>query len=1004
MAGIYPIPSTRTSSLLSQQRLISQLQLDQIDIQRLQTQISTGRRLTVPSDDSSAALRAVSIQRLLELKSQNKVNLTTSQSYLDATDTAVANVAQLLTSVRSTAQGAVGVTASDADRQAAVSEIHGAIEQLLSIGNEKFRDRYLFAGSRNGTRPFVSGNHVIRYDGSEGDLHSYTDVDLLTATNVAGSSIFGAFSSQVVGTADLNPITTRDTRLADLHGGEGVFRGRIAISDGTNTSIVDLTGAETLGDVADAIQAAPPTGRVLIAQVTTQGLDIDIDDAPGTNLTIREVSEGTTAADMGILTEFPAGQGPIVGTDLNPRLIATTRLTDISGERARAYLNPAGANNGIVLESRQRGTASNGVAIQYVDDSKLQAAPGLSAGNETVNYSQPAVAARASVPFSGFNNNLLLTATTAGTSLNNVEIRIANAGVIGNDAQVSYDSVGRVLTVGIDATGATQISQVINKINADGHFTATYDGSDPVDGGYSPTATITPSDAGVLTGNTSNSGGDAGTIFVHIQPGATTANHVVAALLANAQVTAEFDVNLDDSDTSSPAFAGVGYVDTATTTSASGGSGADFDQTSGLRITNGGTTYTVDLSPAETIEGVLNRINGSGAGVLAELNSDGTGINVRSRLSGTDLSIGENGGTTATQLGIRSFTLSTPLAELNHGRGVQGAAGTDFTIQRNDGTSFDVDIGTAQTIGDVLNTINNHPSNLSAATKVTARLATYGNGIELVDDDPVGTNQLQVQPTFGSDAAIDLGLVTRGSTVSAPPTPAIAATAGLSFGSPNTDIRLTANQAGTSYNGVQVIFADTLVGNVAVASYNGTLRQLTVNLSAGSTTASTIVSAIQSEGTFSASLDLTSDLTNDGSGIPGATGIAGTTAGGEAELLTGSDVNPQEVSGVFNSLLRLSDALTANDLPGIERALAMLDVDYDRINFARAEVGLRGQNLDVLRNRIADEENQLKDTLSKEIDTDFSAAVSELAGRQAALEASLRLAAQIHQLSLLNFL
>ena len=1007
MAGIYPIPSSRSSEFLTQTRAISQLFGDQIDIQRLQAQIATGIRLTAPSDDAPAAVRGIAIQRLLELKDQHRVNLQTSQSYLDATDLSVSSVADLLLGIRSTVQGSIGTTASDADRQAAIVDIQGAIQQLLSVANQRFRDRFLFAGSRGATTPFVNANNVVRYDGNEGSLESFTDTDLLTATNVPGSHIFGALSAQVLGSADLTPITARDTRLADLHGGEGIFKGRIAVSDGTNTSIVDLSLAETLGDVADLIQASPPQGRTLNVRVTSEGLFIDIDDTPSTNLTIREVSGGTTAADLGILQTFSAGNGPIIGTDLDPRLIPTTSLVNILGVRASASLNSAGQNNGILFEASTLGPANNGVAIQYVDDSKLQAAPGLTAGNETVTYSQVPVAARAAVPFSGFNNNLLLTANTPGTDFNNVEIRVVDAGAIGNNALVTYDSVSKILEIGIDTTGMTEVQRVITKINAEGTFTAAYDASNPADGGYLATATIPASDAGVLTTNTTNSGGNAGTIFVNIQTGGTTANDVIAALQANAQVAAQFEVTLDDSDTSSPAFAGVGFVDVETIATTAGGAGEALDQTSGLRIVTGGQTYLIDLSSAETMEDVLNAINNSGAGVLAQISDSGTGINVRARLSGTDFSIGENGGTTATQLGIRSIGLTTPLAELNHGRGIHQKSGDDFTIVRNDGTSFGVDISSALTVGDVLDLINNNPANLNPATRVVARLAATGNGIELVDDSPVGASTLQVQTVFGSNAAIDLGLVASGQTVSSAATPAAQASAAISFPPPNdlnTAFRITASQGGTSFNGVNVIFVNALVGDVASASYNSGLGQLTINLDATATTTNTIMAAIQTEGTFTAALDTSSDPTNDGSGIPGATGPVGTTSGGTEEILTGSEINPQEVEGVFNSLLRLISALEDNNLQDIERAMGLLDQDFDRINFTRAEIGFRGQNLDALSNRIEDEENQLRDTLSKEIDTDFPRAIADLTFRQAALEASLRFAGQLSQLTLLNFL
>jgi flagellar hook-associated protein 3 FlgL len=1006
MAGLYPIPSTRTSTLLTQNRLTSQMFSDQVAMARLQAQISTGIRLTAPSDDAPAAVRGIALQRLLELKDQHQVNLKTSQSFLDATDTSVNSVSDLLLRIRSTVQGSIGVLATDQDREAAVVEIEGAMQQLLSVANQKFRDRYLFAGSRDSTIPFVFDGNTVRYDGNEGNLQSYTDTDLLTATNVPGSDIFGAISAQVLGNTDLTPITSRDTLLADLRGGQGISDGRIAISDGTSTSIVDLSGAETLGDVADLIAANPPAGRRLTARVTSQGLFIDIDDGPNTNLTIREVSSGTTAGELGILATFSAGNGPIIGNDLDPKMSLSTRLDQILGVKATALLNSDGPNNGILVEAKLPGAGDNGVAIHYVDDSKLHASPGLTAGNETVTYSTVPVAARASLAFSGFNNNLLLTANAAGTDLNNVEIEIVDGGAIGNNADIVYDGVLKKLTIAIDNTGLTTVQRVITMVNADGHFTATYDASNPADGGFVGTAAIPITDAGVISGNTSNSGGDANTIFVNIQPGATTANQVVAALQANAQVAAQFDASLDDSDSTSPAFVGTGFVEVAATSLTEGGSGTSLDQSSGLQIISRGQTFTVDLSTAETVEDVLNAINTSGAGVLAQINETGTAINVRARVSGTDFSIGENGGSTATQLGIRSISLTTPLSQLNHGRGVIQAVGDDFTIARADGTSFTVDIDAALTVGNVLDLINTNAGNLNPANQVIARLALTGNGIELVDGSS-GAGQLQVQATFGSHAAIDLGLVAAGQTTSSPPAAGNSATAGIAFPSPNdlnTAFQVTAVSGGSQLNGVNIVFANSLVGDVATATYSSALNQLTIDLDSSATTTNTILAAIQAEGTFTAILDTSADPTNDGSGIPNATGTVGTTSGGTAAVLTGTEINPQEVEGVFNTLLRLAAALETNNEQDIERGMALLDIDFDRIVHSRAEVGFRGRNLEALKSRIDDETNQVKDALSKEIDTDYAAAIAGLTSRQAAYEASLRLTAQLSQITLLNFL
>ena len=135
----------------------------------------------------------------------------------------------------------------------------------------------------------------------------------------------------------------------------------------------------------------------------------------------------------------------------------------------------------------------------------------------------------------------------------------------------------------------------------------------------------------------------------------------------------------------------------------------------------------------------------------------------------------------------------------------------------------------------------------------------------------------------------------------------------------------------------------------------------------------------------------------------GATAALGTSSG-TGDTLTGSDPNPQEVSGIFNSLLRLEDALESFDRGKLERAVALLDQDFDRLNFARGEVGARGKTLQTVQSQLEDEKVLLTSNLSDEIDTDLPDAISQLAARQAALQASLQLAGQVFQLSLLNFL
>jgi len=157
------------------------------------------------------------------------------------------------------------------------------------------------------------------------------------------------------------------------------------------------------------------------------------------------------------------------------------------------------------------------------------------------------------------------------------------------------------------------------------------------------------------------------TLTVKVQAGVSTATQVAASISAEGTFTAL----VDSRDASSQAYAGSGQVEVANFGAiTSGGSGEVLDTASGLMLTNGGKTVTLNTSSAQTVEDLLNLINGTGLGLLAEINATANGINVRSRLSGTDFTIGENGGVLATQLGIRTYVGGTQLSALNRGLGV----------------------------------------------------------------------------------------------------------------------------------------------------------------------------------------------------------------------------------------------------------------------------------------------------------------------------------------------
>ncbi len=197
---------------------------------------------------------------------------------------------------------------------------------------------------------------------------------------------------------------------------------------------------------------------------------------------------------------------------------------------------------------------------------------------------------------------------------------------------------------------------------------------------------------------------------------------------------------------------------------------SDLTAVSGLGsfiISNAGQSRTIDLSGAKTVQDVMNVIKAADIGVRVEISPDGKSLNVLNDLSGGKMSIyNVPGGDTADQLGIRSVRRDTPLSEFNHGRGVQILSGNvdpvtgqpdplldrDFTVHLHDGTSFDVDLSGANTLGDVVDIMN-----AAGPSSFTASIDSGSGGL-LLTDSTTGTNKLKIEVLNGSFAAQDLGI------------------------------------------------------------------------------------------------------------------------------------------------------------------------------------------------------------------------------------------------------
>jgi flagellar hook-associated protein 3 len=897
MSGIVPVPTTRVGDYFVRQQLVGQIQSDQLDLFRLENQVSTGKRLQVPSDDAPAALRAIDLQRAVQQKTQIQTNVQSSTSALNNADKTLSNVADQLNSIHAAALGVDSTLSTDSARQAVIQQINDALQSLVNLGNSNYKGSYQFAGSLTKSQPYQLNGDFVQYSGNEQALNNFVDTNYLLPTNVPGTDVFGGISGEVKGSVDLDPSLSRSTLVSTINGGNGISPNaaisvKVTTGSTSSTSVIDLSGATTIGDIARLIESNAPSGSPITVDVSNNGLVITA--AAGSTVQVGDVAAGKTAHELGIFTPTSATPGQtITGSDLDPAVLKTTPLANLLGTTAQGRIVSGGGNNDLVIAATQNGASFNGTTVTFANDG--------TAGGETA----------------------------------------------------SYDSSTNTLTV-------------------------------------------------------------------HIQSGASTANQVAVAI--NRDLVGTFTGQADYRDATTPPLAGSGAVTAATFNSVtSGGSGQSLDQTHGLILTNGGASVTLDISQAKTVEDLTNLINASGLSFQAQINDAKTGINVQSRLSGADFTIGENGGTTATQLGIRTYNGTTNLADLNRGIGVPTTDSFEqldtskldnLSIIARDGTTLSVSLAGATTLQDVADKINTAVGNNTGTTAVLAQLSSSGNSIQLVDSSTSAVGPLTVQTVAGSQAAEYLGFISNGQTQSSTSSADSSGNYVLNSNDVvSNDLEITAadgKKLWIDLGGAKTVqdVIDRINNNPAnnTGTTHITARLATtgngielVDSSTGSGALS--VSSVEGKGSQAAQY-----LGFVASGATSSDPSAVTVDGSGHQVLKSEDRNTQEVDSVFNSLLRLKSALQSGDVDAIGRAAGSISNDLTRLSFSRAQIGSRLQSLGVLKTRLQDENTQLQSALSDQTDVDLVQAISDLTARQYALQGSLQTTANILQLSILNYL
>ena len=182
--------------------VLAGLQQSQSAVNRALLEVSTGKSVSLPSDNPAASANMVQNTIDAQNVDQYTQNVSSVLSMVQTSDSALSSVvSSLMKAVTLGVEGANGTT-NATDKQAIATEVQGILASVVSLANTSFQGSYLFGGTASGQVPYTvdsTSASGYKYNGNSAVNSVVVGDDLSIQANLPGSQIFSNSSNDVLG-------------------------------------------------------------------------------------------------------------------------------------------------------------------------------------------------------------------------------------------------------------------------------------------------------------------------------------------------------------------------------------------------------------------------------------------------------------------------------------------------------------------------------------------------------------------------------------------------------------------------------------------------------------------------------------------------------------------------------------------------------------------------------------------------------------------------------------
>ncbi|WP_119393907.1 flagellar hook-associated protein FlgL [Salinibius halmophilus] len=197
---------------------LSDLQRLNSRIDKVQEQISSGRKVVTPADDPVAASRVLELDATIAQSTQFNTNNDAARSRLEQEETKLDAIEESVMRVRELATRAGNGSLTITERQAIAAEIRQRSDEILALMNSRDSNGdYMFSGFSGNTEPFerLSGGGV-QWNGDEGQRFLQIATTTKVATSDSGKRLFvDVPAAEPSFLTRANPINRGDGRILE---------------------------------------------------------------------------------------------------------------------------------------------------------------------------------------------------------------------------------------------------------------------------------------------------------------------------------------------------------------------------------------------------------------------------------------------------------------------------------------------------------------------------------------------------------------------------------------------------------------------------------------------------------------------------------------------------------------------------------------------------------------------------------------------------------------------